>query len=354
MFSNDSNTEMNMKRESKAYSYKEQLEEMQLRREMEEKKRKEGIIKPPQYTPKQLEAIKNQRLKEEKIRTRLTELNATIANCVSMLESTSVGNPQELSHYYNNLLPAILERLASPLAAPYLTKLFVTLRLTVFPKNCYLGDLVAHVTLRLEKPQCDLDPAWEEEPLESAMIRTLGLIHEKTAKKNERFHLSAPTFSYMFPFVKLSLLSKHARRDDNFIHNGLQIISEYAKLSPETDGDENDSLYSPRLLPRKQMLDLLIKLISSTSGRVQTQVEACILDVANSSQANGATPATIEEINVLLDALQSPIEVVRDAALRGLSRMISEEPRFNDEDTLRISKRVWIAKFDVSFENRCG
>lgn len=63
-----------MKRESKAYSYKEQLEEMQLRRELEEKKKKEGKIKPPQYTPKQLEVIKNQRIKEEKIRTRLTEV----------------------------------------------------------------------------------------------------------------------------------------------------------------------------------------------------------------------------------------------------------------------------------------
>lgn len=68
---------MNMKRESKAYSYKEQLEEMQLRRELEEKKRKEGKIKEPQYTPKQLEAIKNQKIKEQSIRSRLNEVNST-------------------------------------------------------------------------------------------------------------------------------------------------------------------------------------------------------------------------------------------------------------------------------------
>ena len=64
---------MNMRRESKAYSYKEQLEEMQLRRELEEKKRKEGKVKAPQYTPKQLEAMKNQRSKEQTIRNRLKE-----------------------------------------------------------------------------------------------------------------------------------------------------------------------------------------------------------------------------------------------------------------------------------------
>lgn len=76
-FRSESSNDMNMKRESKAYSYKEQQEEMQLRRELEEKKRKEGKIKAPQYTPKQLEAIKNQKIKEEKIRSRLTEVIKT-------------------------------------------------------------------------------------------------------------------------------------------------------------------------------------------------------------------------------------------------------------------------------------
>lgn len=71
----DANSEINMKRESKVYSYKDQLEEMQLRRELEEKKRKEGKIKEPQYTPKQLEAIKNQKIKEQGIRNKLKKVN---------------------------------------------------------------------------------------------------------------------------------------------------------------------------------------------------------------------------------------------------------------------------------------
>lgn len=81
----DSNTSINLKRESKAYSYKEQLEELQLRRELEEKKRKEGKIKEPQYTPKQLEAIKNQRMKEQTIRNRLREVSLFVVFVVSFM-----------------------------------------------------------------------------------------------------------------------------------------------------------------------------------------------------------------------------------------------------------------------------
>lgn len=63
-----------MKRESKAYSYKDQQEEQQLRRELEEKRRKAGKMKEPQYTPKQLEIIKAQKDKEQAVRNRLTQV----------------------------------------------------------------------------------------------------------------------------------------------------------------------------------------------------------------------------------------------------------------------------------------
>lgn len=61
----------NMKRESKAYSFKEQQEEMQLRKEIEEKKKKAGKIKPLEYSDKQKEIIRVELEKESAIRNKL-------------------------------------------------------------------------------------------------------------------------------------------------------------------------------------------------------------------------------------------------------------------------------------------
>ena len=98
-----------VKRENKAYSYKEQLEELTLRREIEEKKRKEGKIKAPQLTPKQKEAIKNQTEKETAIRERLSGLNSNLLKVISQIEGAIKGNAKQLSLYFSSLLPAILK-----------------------------------------------------------------------------------------------------------------------------------------------------------------------------------------------------------------------------------------------------
>lgn len=44
---------------------------------------------------------------------------------------------------------------------------------------------VGHVTLRLLKPECDLDQAWEEEDLDTAAQRTIQLLHSHTVPQRE-------------------------------------------------------------------------------------------------------------------------------------------------------------------------
>lgn len=44
---------------------------------------------------------------------------------------------------------------------------------------------MGHVTLRLLKPECDLDPAWEQEELQMAAQRTVLLLHSHTVPQRE-------------------------------------------------------------------------------------------------------------------------------------------------------------------------
>ncbi|XP_066249177.1 stalled ribosome sensor GCN1 [Euwallacea similis] len=356
----ENKAEMNLKRESKAYSYKEQLEEMQLRRELEEKKKnKDGKIK---YTAKQLEAIKNQHIKEDGIRAAVKQLNDVITKSVSMLKAAAIGNPFKVSLYYKDLLPVLVQDFQSPLAAPYLTKLYWNLRKTVFPQDFNtIAGLIAIVTIRLYKPQCDLDPNWEEEDLNNAIARVVDLIHNSTVPNKmiksveqavECF--SVPAFNYMFLLLKNSLTSEYARSHDEFVHDGLQIISEHAKLRGG-DANEDEDLYHPKHMPTKQMFILLVDIICGSSGRIQAQSEACLLDIAQSvSGKEGCATATFEEIDVLLTALQNRITVVRDAALRALIIMVSCLPNFETDYQygLKLNKRIWIARFDENEENR--
>lgn len=64
-----------MKRESKAYSFKEQQEEIMLRKEIEAKKIKEGKLKKPELSAKQKEAIAIELEKEKIIRDRLKNVS---------------------------------------------------------------------------------------------------------------------------------------------------------------------------------------------------------------------------------------------------------------------------------------
>ncbi|XP_011307361.1 translational activator GCN1 [Fopius arisanus] len=347
---NDILNSMNMKRESKVYSFKEQQEELQLRRELYEKRKREGKIKEQKLTPKQEEAIKAQVARENAIRRRLKDLNDKITTAVSMVTAGVDGNSFAMCLHFRDLLPSILRNLVSPLAAPIVTKLYLDLSQTLQVDDQGLIKLVGHVTLRQLNPQCDLDPAWEEEDLEKAIKRTLNCLHSTTVK--EKKLLNAPAFCYVFSFISRTLTTSH---DEGILTQGLQIIQEHAKQ--RADFDDGRDPKHPRLLPRRQMLDLLIELMSNTSGRVQFHA---FLDVAHSGSGevgeNGKQTALAQanEIDSLISALENPAASVRDAALRALMIVKKSFPteKTDYDQLLRLTRWLWISKFDVCDENK--
>ncbi|KAI5634478.1 HEAT repeats domain-containing protein [Phthorimaea operculella] len=361
---NEDSKEMNLKRESKAYSYKDQLEELQLRRELEEKRRREGKIKEVPLTAKQKEAIKAQQAKENAIRQRLTVLNSRLVIGIKLLEAVQRGSPLAICLWARRIVDAVLGALRSPLAAPLVAPHYCTLRAALLPTHVSIATTLARVTIRLHKPQCDLDPAWEEEPLEKATIRTIHLLHAATAEPtsipeddddsnpNKGNYFTAPGFCYVFPLLKQGLSNPTVRSHESATINGLNVIARHAALQPSKENlPPAQDLLHPSLFPIDNMFRLLIDLISSTSGRVQT---ACTVALLETAQCSSRGELTLDDVTCLLAGLQSPMEVVRDAALRALLRVTKglEKLLENPDHALTLTKRLLVATFDVSEDNK--
>uniref|UniRef100_A0A672PVJ7 GCN1 activator of EIF2AK4 n=1 Tax=Sinocyclocheilus grahami TaxID=75366 RepID=A0A672PVJ7_SINGR len=347
----------NMKRENKAYSFKEQIIELELQEEI---KKKKGIKEEIQLTSKQKEMMQNQLEKESGIRERLQELDVELQCAVSLLEAALARRPPLIWMHLPGVLQAVLPLLQSPLAAPRVKQVFLHIGITLMPKELhYLAVLVGHVTLRQLKPECDLDPAWAQEDLNTATQRTISLLHTNTAPQRDgktgAFVLSAPAFSFCFPLLQavLSQSSGSSEESELMMTRALQVINTHAQLrakSNDTLADKN----GPELLPRVSMLQLLTKVIGTSTPRLQVLASGCLTALcASAGGQEGCALAEQPEIDALLEALLSSCFSVRDAALRGLLEMELALPTDGaDANGLKMLRRLWVAKFDVEEEGR--
>lgn len=359
-----------LKRENKAYSYKEQLEELQLRREIEEKKRKEGkLTKTPQLTPKQKEAIKNQTDKENAIKQRLRNMNTKLVSIVSQINGAARGNPEKFSLYYSKLLPSILQLFKSPLAATPLTDLYYNLKDSCFKTSAAennedfikLGENLAIATIRLNSPHCDLDEEWSKVEINEFCEEILTDLYDMTVircmevenveEEKKKYLLDAPTFSYVFEFLKRALLLNNILNNETQIISGIHIIGSHAQIRGDTI--EGSDIHHPKYLPRLEMLKFLLNIITHNSGRLQTQAVAALLDVAVScSGADFRAKPEKGEVECLLNSLQSNSDTIRDVALRALTTMSNVLPTIHDnyELGLKLIRRLWVAKHDPDEE----
>uniref|UniRef100_A0A8C2BD83 GCN1 activator of EIF2AK4 n=1 Tax=Cyprinus carpio TaxID=7962 RepID=A0A8C2BD83_CYPCA len=344
----------NMKRENKAYSFKEQIIELELQEEI---KKKKGIKEELQLTSKQKEMMQSQLEKESGIRKRLQELDVELQCAVGLLEAALARRPSLIWMHLPGVLQVVLPLLQSPLAAPRVKQVF--LHIVFFSVN--LAVLVGHVTLRQLKPECDLDPAWAQEDLNTATQRTVSLLHTNTTLQRDgktgAFVLSAPAFSFCFPLLQavLSQSSGSSEETELMMTRALQVINTHAQLrakfnESETLIDEN----GPELLPRVSMLLLLTKVIGTSTPRLQVLASGCLTALcASAGGQEGCALAEQPEIDVLLEALLSSCFSVRDAALRGLLEMELALPTDSaDASGLKMLRRLWVAKFDVEEEGR--
>ncbi|XP_024112166.2 stalled ribosome sensor GCN1 [Pongo abelii] len=358
----DSIKKANMKRENKAYSFKEQIIELELKEEI---KKKKGIKEEVQLTSKQKEMLQAQLDREAQVRRRLQELDGELEAALGLLDIILAKNPSGLTQYIPVLVDSFLPLLKSPLAAPRIKNPFLSLAACVMPSRLKaLGTLVSHVTLRLLKPECALDKSWCQEELSVAVKRAVTLLHTHTISsrvgKGEpgAAPLSAPAFSLVFPFLKMVLteMPHHSEEEEERMAQILQILTVQAQLraSPSTPTgrvDEN----GPELLPRVAMLRLLTWVIGTGSPRLQVLASDTLTTLcASSSGDDGCAFAEQEEVDVLLCALQSPCASVRETVLRGLMElhMVLPAPDTDEKNGLNLLRRLWVVKFDKEEEIR--
>uniref|UniRef100_W8CCK9 Translational activator GCN1 n=1 Tax=Ceratitis capitata TaxID=7213 RepID=W8CCK9_CERCA len=345
-------------RDIKGQYDKSQQEKNMLITESSDKKRQKG---KPELSQKQQESVKNQLEKEICIRDRLNLLNKKLKIVIAWLESACLGNPKAVSLYFNELLSQVLSTLKCPLSEP-LAKLYYKMRETCFEDSFDLGKDLAIMTIRLEKPVFALPKEWDANDIDECVIKVLlnlqkYILNHRTDMNKDESHyiLNAPSFAYIFEFLKRALVLNSITKNEDYILIGIEIIETYAEIRGYTVlGDLTDCKH-PKYMPRCEMLKLLLYFIKNSHGRVQTNAAAVLLEVANlSSGEDYCGFASEDEIKLILNFLQCDKQVVREACLRALQiikRSILLENVIHRNLISDIKLRLWVAKHDISEEN---
>lgn len=366
----DLNTK-NLKKESKLYSYKEQLAEIEIRKEVEAKKKKKNVDAEPQLNEKQKAAKKAQLEKESAIRSRLKLLYNDFRLGINFLRAISDGNKVQLACRMYKIVPPIINLLQAPLSSKLCCKSFIALNQVAFldnPSPPWYGDCIAHITLRQLKPYHTEESQWTED-LNIMINRLVKTIHESTVyPKNLEFderrqqdlkakRFTASAISYCFPLFSSLILSE--QRDSDLVEQIFEIIIEHTHIrvtdvdlkNPQKDS-ETVILKSPQYLPRHDMLSVLFQFMQNPITHLELLAMQAIKAIATCSDSKeGNAKASKEEILIYLEALKLEQETIRKVSLDSLTEM-SEYLRTIKDASIRttLRHRCWVARFDTCEE----
>jgi hypothetical protein len=219
----------NIKRENKAYSYKEQLAELELRKELEAKKQNNSDQasakqkkSPQEYTltqlrahmsKKQQELLDQQIQRESKIRDELKQLDNLINKSTSILIHLLDGNKYELKCHLMSIMRVYLPIMRTPMCAHYALKLFLSIAEKLFTdrhltfskfSRAHFAASIVYSLFRLCSAPVEIEKCWLDEPLQQACIRLVKEIDSSIQAEisYECFDIAKACFIY--PFLKVS------------------------------------------------------------------------------------------------------------------------------------------------------
>ncbi|WAR01242.1 GCN1-like protein [Mya arenaria] len=288
----------NIRRENKLYSYKEQMEELELRM-----------------------------------------LNHDLCKGCDVVRALVSGNAASTGLYMRELCRVLVPLLQSPLAAGNAADVMAVLGASAFEDE-NLGNLLSNCTIRLLKPECGFHNQWCDEQLQKQATRVVNILfaesvpeHEDEyyeSNKDERKEMyPAPCFAFMFYLLSSVLTANGVAvgRDEAVMGKALKLISTHAKMR----NDSKDQTKKPDLFPIKELLHLLIRVIGVSSMKIQQRANVALVEVATCVSGK---PGCAH---------------VKEDEIRALKCLVSVLPNIDDnfELGLSIAQRVWVACYDV-------
>jgi hypothetical protein len=227
----DKASNTNFKRESKAYSYKEQLADIELRKELEAKKNVSNKLKNNQesnassqaynldqiksaMTKKQAEMLDLQIQKEHNIREETKKADSIINKATSILLKVVESNSINIKLYIAQIIKTIIKYIKSPLCAPYIFKIYDALAVYIKTRslnesNCLpLSSYKSIVNNFFRLSDSDdefIDGCWMDDPLKHSYTRVILSFKNELYSVVDLDETDLVKSSFLYPFFKVSL-----------------------------------------------------------------------------------------------------------------------------------------------------
>ncbi|OTF74341.1 GCN1-like protein [Euroglyphus maynei] len=359
----------NLKRESKLYSHKEQLAEIQLRKELEEKrKNQEPEFDPTKFSKKQKEIYSLEMAKEKKIRDHLQCLYEQFLFETDLLATIIDTNPMVASIHFKDVLFTYVNLFASHLTIEKAVEFFrsISTKMMISPIIKVDGDYTTYVQIIINtiinlyrskenaKNYIDL----VEQIVHYIYDRTCPNMEnydEKLVKKTEHNRLTTPAFTFIFPlfrFVLLDMNKSDSEHYEKIVEKCLLIINEHSKMRCYTEKEE-DNLRNPGNLPIKLILETLFSFMENEdaedTGCDELVANTLIEVVTSVNNEMGCGTATPRDIFVLLGYTSHQDDLIRLTSFESLFILTEQVLIFLDNEYCRqkLAHRCFIGQFDI-------
>lgn len=217
----------NFKRESKAYSYKEQLADMELRKELEAKKSVSNKLKTNQeasssynldqiktaMTKKQAELLDAQIQRESNIREETKKADSLINKTTCILLKVVESNSINIKLYIGSIIKTIIKYVKSPLCASYVFKIYDAL--SVYVKTRSLNEInalplssyksIVNNFFRLSDSDDEfIDGCWMDDPLKHSYTRLVFNLKKEIGSVVDLDEIDLFKSSFLYPFFKVN------------------------------------------------------------------------------------------------------------------------------------------------------